>query len=109
MWYDLDSESRLDSPEEVEEGPAPMIVSLCMRLKDSSSTLVTPKELEGFSVDMSRVPNSDDEVHFSPCFFRPNPVRFLQDFPLHPDDYEKDTSSPPPCPLLANSIPSHSR
>ena len=103
MWYDLDSESRLDSPEEVEEGPAPMIESLYLRLKDSSSTLVTPKELEGLSVDISRVPNSDDEVYFSPCFFRLNPVKFLRGFPLHLDDYKRYISSPPYCLSLAKA------
>lgn len=105
MWYDLRADERRDHPEYVEQGPPPMIEALHLRLKDSSSTHVTPKELEGFSVDISRVQTSDDEVHFSPCFFRPNLVNFLRDFPLlsHDDD-RYYTSDPPSCPPTAKAF-----
>ncbi|KAK9860976.1 hypothetical protein MYU51_006431 [Penicillium brevicompactum] len=63
MWYDLRADEPRDHPEYVEQGPPPMIEALHLRLKDSSSTHVTPKELEGFIPAMWHEPvqNLDHE------------------------------------------------
>ena len=84
MWYHKDPEEWPEYREKIRQGPAPMLSALHQRLRENNSTFLTTESLQGFNVDICGVQNLDDEVHFSPCFFRPRPGKLFEGFPRIP-------------------------